>query len=354
MNRIISVDTINRTITVEAGARIGDISLALAAHGLALPSLPFPEYMTIGGVISTGTHGTSLKWGTVADSVLSMTLVTGSGELKTLTSSQNNDDLSAARVAVGMLGVIVQVTLQVIAMPWVRLSRTSFALKDLNQSLKALLSTFDHVWLHWTLGTDRVAAQCLETSIVEDGHFHPYVRSGRPLWRDASQRSPFVEQGIARLYKIRRLMKAVAAPIIEGLPKYPAAFLHMSMQYGTRFDQLDFMVDEIRNSHFAREHPGKIVELKFMKRSDLSFLGSNAGQDAVLFNLWWLTGRAEARKVFQPFESLMQRFHARPHWGKLHSVPDDTYMESAFPNWSRFKEVRDRYDPEQVFGAIPS
>ena len=46
-------------VRVEAGALLSELNEALAAHALALPNLGSVSEVTVGGVIATGTHGTS-------------------------------------------------------------------------------------------------------------------------------------------------------------------------------------------------------------------------------------------------------------------------------------------------------
>src|SRR5579863_2451407 len=67
LNKIHSVNTISKTILVDAGVELGEVSRTLAAHDLCLPSLSFHPEVTIAGAVATGTHGTSHRWGTLSD-----------------------------------------------------------------------------------------------------------------------------------------------------------------------------------------------------------------------------------------------------------------------------------------------
>ena len=55
LNRIVEIG--DRTVTVEAGIRYGELSVALHEHGLALPNLASLPHISVGGAIATGTHG---------------------------------------------------------------------------------------------------------------------------------------------------------------------------------------------------------------------------------------------------------------------------------------------------------
>src|SRR5205807_1963818 len=120
LNRIHTIDTVNKTVVVDAGVRLGNLTRALAERSLSLPSLSFLPDVTIGGAVATATHGTSPNWGTLSDFVRSMDVVLASGEVKKFGPESSPDELRAGRVAIGMLGVIVRLELQVVDRPWVR------------------------------------------------------------------------------------------------------------------------------------------------------------------------------------------------------------------------------------------
>src|SRR6266576_2401096 len=49
LNRIHKIDRVNKTVVVDAGVRLGDLSRALGEKNLSLPSLSFLPDLTIGG-----------------------------------------------------------------------------------------------------------------------------------------------------------------------------------------------------------------------------------------------------------------------------------------------------------------
>jgi hypothetical protein len=53
------------------------------------------------------------------------------------------------------------------------------------------------------------------------------------------------------------------------------------MQYGVAAWQAAAAIEQLRSSEFARSNPSRVLELKFLKGSDLSYLGPNAGYDSV-------------------------------------------------------------------------
>jgi L-gulono-1,4-lactone dehydrogenase len=358
LNRIRSIDPAQKTISVDAGARLGDISRALAIHGLALPSLSFLPEVTIGGAVATGTHGTSPKWGILADFVKSMQVVLASGEVKVFGPESPPQELQAARVAVGMLGAVVRVELQAVDMPRVRFSEIHLDLATFRLQLASILEKYEHVWAHWTLGEDKVRIECLELDAAQAAGSHNYVDHFNAVWRPSNRLAVRVLNGIgfstASLLLIRERCLSLVSRDKRRRDHQSAQGrqLFLSMQYGLKLGQCDTAIDCIRASEFALSNPGKIVEFKFVKGEDRSLLGPNTEGDAVLFNLWWFVDEARKHEVFTQFEETMQALHAKPHWGKLHSVPTKAYMRAAYPKWEMFEAVRQKYDPKCLFSIF--
>lgn len=110
---VLELDTKHNTVTTQAGIKTRRLIDWLADHGYALPSLPFFVDQTIGGAVSTGSHGSSLTHGSLSALVKQMKVVMADGTVKVITEA-DGDLMLAARTSVGFLGVIVEVTLAVV------------------------------------------------------------------------------------------------------------------------------------------------------------------------------------------------------------------------------------------------
>ncbi len=348
LNRVRRLDPGTNKVVVEAGVRIGDLTRFLAGSGLSLPSLPFLTECSIGAAVATATHGTSPRWGTISDFVQSLTVVLKSGEVKTIDSTSTREERRAANVAVGWLGIIVEVELQAIAMPWVRFEELSMTIDDFLARMPDLAERYEHIWGHWSLGADLVVLKCLESSVEQQKGFRPYVVGNGPYWGDQNLKLSRVPRAKAALRRIANLHPALkrAAKSVKG---ERAPEVGVTMQYSVGASQAPLAIERLRTSDFAKLNPGRVVEMKFLKASEQSYLGPNSGQDAVLFNTYWFVDEAVKLTVFDLFEDVMMGLGGRPHWGKLHKRQDIEYLRRVYPEWDEFETVRAKFDPDQIF-----
>ena len=320
-------------IRVSGGMSLGDVTHCLSAHNRCLPSLTFRPQSTVAGCVSTASHGTSMKWGTLSDFTTQISMVLASGEIATFSDDIDAQHMRAARASLGLLGVIVELELQAIEIPWFKMFRSEWPLEEFVKLQDNMWDHFDHIWCKWNIGSTNVHLICLQPASPGEPDAAPFIRYGEemPLWQSMLP-DPTTQ----------------AAPSL--LSRDPNT-RSLSMQYGFPASQLAEIVNVLRDSHFAKQNAGKTMEFKFLRGSNKTMLGPNLDSRNILINLAWaFVGSSEKAKVFSEFEDIMQGFGARPHWGKAHHIPSRDYVRRAFPEWESFDAIRRQYDPNNVFG----
>ena len=150
------VDQAAAQATIRAGTQIKALGEQLFAHGLAQANLGDIDVQSIAGAISTGTHGSGATLGSLSTQVVGLTLITAAGELIECSETHNRKIFKAAQVALGALGIITSVTLQLL--PAYRLDYT-WRRETLDECLTHVEDyrrenrNFEFFWLPYSDGT---------------------------------------------------------------------------------------------------------------------------------------------------------------------------------------------------------
>ena len=131
MNRILDVDTLSLTVTVEAGITYWDLANQLRTKGLAVANLSAYPEVTVGGGSGTGTHGSGygVHGKNLADQFISLEVVNARGEVQRIADTRLFTHL-------GVLGVVTSITLRCIPMFFLKQTCYEFADLDAFDSLR--------------------------------------------------------------------------------------------------------------------------------------------------------------------------------------------------------------------------
>jgi len=104
-------DPTHPTVTIGAGVTYGDLAPLLHAQGFAVPNLASLPHISVAGACATATHGSGVSNQCLSAAVSAIDFVTAGGELLHLSRSANPDVFPGAVVALGALGVVTSLTL---------------------------------------------------------------------------------------------------------------------------------------------------------------------------------------------------------------------------------------------------
>ncbi|KAH9323428.1 hypothetical protein KI387_018067, partial [Taxus chinensis] len=152
---VIAINKTAMTITVQSGIMMRDVMEEAAKHGLAVPAMIYWNGVSAAGVISTGAHGSGLagKGSGVYEYVVSMRLVVAAppseGYAKVITLTEADEDMKAARISLGTLGAISEITFAL--QPMFKRS-VSIAVEndtDLEKQAERFLRTYEFADIEW-------------------------------------------------------------------------------------------------------------------------------------------------------------------------------------------------------------
>ena len=129
LRRVLDIDPVNLSMTVEGGCLLAEVQAAAAAEGLLFPlSLASEGSCTIGGVLATNAGGTQvLRYGMARELCLGLEVVTAQGEvwrnLKGLRKDNSGYDLRDLVIgSEGTLGIVTAASLKLFPRPASRLA----------------------------------------------------------------------------------------------------------------------------------------------------------------------------------------------------------------------------------------
>lgn len=110
----VRVDAARRTVTVGAGARWHDVLEAVHPHRLSVATMPSIDVLSVGGTVSVNAHGLDFRQGSLSSSIRSLRIMTADGVVHTVGPDREPELFRAAVGGYGLLGVILDVQLELV------------------------------------------------------------------------------------------------------------------------------------------------------------------------------------------------------------------------------------------------
>ena len=335
----IRIDDDSETVSLSSGVPYGVLAAALQVEGWALRNMGSLPQISVGGAISTSTHGSGDRNGTLARAVSGLEIVTADGSLRTI--SPADDEFDGAVVSLGALGVVTRVTLDIEPSYLVR--------QDVYAGL-----TWPRLLEHYDAITSRAYSVSIFTNWVDDTRNTVWLKSRM------DERTPPQElYGAAPLGDDVRLAEGeesnttqqggVPGPWNERIPHFKMGFTpsngdELQTEYLVpRRHALDAMraVRELGPQIAPHLH---ITELRTMAADSL-WLSGAYDTDATAIHFTWKNEPPAVLALLPVIEAALEPFDARPHWGKLfHSV-----LRELYPRLDDFVALAHDFDPGGKF-----
>ncbi|MEU1672806.1 D-arabinono-1,4-lactone oxidase [Streptomyces roseifaciens] len=351
-----AIDRAAGTVTVGAGTTLRHLNTTLSAHGLSLANMGDIMEQTVSGAVSTGTHGTGRDSASLSAQVRALELVTADGSVLTCSADENPEVFAGARLGLGALGVITAVTFAVEPEFLLRAREEPMPLDRVTGEFEQLVAENEHFEFYWFPHTGncvtkrnnrssgpanppgRVAAW-VEDELLSNGLFGALCAVGRAV--------PAAVPGMAQLAG-----RALSARTYTDVPyrvfTSPRRVRFLEMEYAlpreAAMPALRALRAAIERSRLRVAFP---VEVRTAPADDIPLSTAHA-RDTAYLAVHMYRG-APYRAYFRAAEQIMTAHSGRPHWGKLHSR-DAGHLAAAYPRFAAFTALRDRLDPQRVFG----
>ena len=355
MDRLLDAEPSSGVVHVQAGASINSLGPQLEERGLALENQGDIDVQAVAGALATATHGTGIRFGNLSSRVEGIRLVTAAGEVMELTADANADALRAARVSLGALGIVTEVTLRCTPLYTLRRVDEPRPLPETLDRLDEHVDSSDHFEFWVFPYTQRALTRTMVRTAEE-----PEPMDERRVWLqeqllENTALDVLCRLGRARPQLIPRLNRMIARSL-SGSTKVGRSWRVYATKRAVRFTEMEYAISRVH----AREAVERVLELAERRALPVNFpieVRFAAGDDALLSTA---QGRdtcyvavpqylgLEYESYFRAVERIMDDYDGRPHWGKRH-YQTAAALAPRYPEWDRFQAVRARFDPAGLF-----
>jgi len=363
LDRVLRIDARARTIEVECGVRVDALTRAAAERGLTVVSPTLFPKPTVGGAIAVGAHGTDFMNGGMEDAIVALTMVDAAGNVRVV--HKDDADMGAAQVALGTLGVIYSVTLQLEPQYDVATEIRILPVKRVLAEFEDLQASCDFLEMFWFPFQDDMWVYIMNrTQAPRDPSTwwsRLRTRVNTAIQDVASQRLiPWIARHAPRLTPVLNSLASRMA-FQAGLSVKPASkAFHFQRAYAKCWE-MEYAVPSAEAARVWRagielvEHYAKSglypVNLALHGRftgASKGWIAPNHGRPTCYIDVTTAMGTPHWEGFFRELEGRWCEIEgARPHWGKVFFQVDR--VRHQYEHMERFLTVRESWDPERVF-----
>jgi L-gulonolactone oxidase len=345
-------------IEVEAGMLTRDMNKHLRKAGLMVPSLPIYEGMTVGGMAATGSHGSSLQHASLSDQVLEMTIVRPDGESVRVT-RQNPETWRAACLSLGLLGVVYSLRLKCEPAQQLETHDVIMPLEKGLRQMAQFVREFDHVsayvipynktmWFYIANRTNRPVDFTARRRAANYARQYAWFR-GLPLimkslarfWPGVIHTALLSAGGFLRTTNdVRRSDHAYH--YLATFPNLVDSEYVLPIAHAE--DAYRFLIETVEAWAKQKRYPINMAfHARFIKGSG-AYLSPTRGYSSICIEAATAANQWNDEFYRAWGDDMMQRFDARPHWGKgFYNLP--MIREQYRDGLRAFNRIRQKFDP---------
>jgi xylitol oxidase len=346
LNKVVSLDRKAKTITVEAGIKYGELAPYLHQQGFALHNLASLPHISVGGSITTATHGSGVKNGNLSSSVSGLEVVVADGSIVQFSKHTDAEKLNSVVVGLGAIGVITKVTLDLIPTFMIRQRVfTNMPLAQVKHNFEKIVSAGYSVSLFTNWQDDVVSEVWIKSRMDEKDHTEAGFYGAKAATKNLH---PVMAQSAEKCTD----QMGVPGVWYERLPHFKMGFTpstgkELQSEY---FIPLKHAVEAISAIARLGKQIGPhlfITEIRTIAADNL-WMSPCHNQTSVTIHFTWKPETEAVMKLLPLIEKELAPFNVRPHWGKIFTIAPKT-LASRYEKLSDFKKTVAHYDPNGKF-----
>lgn len=344
----IDLDPAAKTVTVGAGVRYGDLAPVIDARGFALHNLASLPHISVAGAIATATHGSGLHNGNLATQVSAFEFVAANGELIHLSRSKDPDHFSGAAVHLGALGILTRVTLEV--QPTYQVAQTVYLdlpIAELEHHLEEIFAAGYSVSLFTDWQNSRITQVWIKRRTDQTN-----APDLGPTFFTAHRATENMHPILGHTAEACTEQLGVPGPWYERLPHFrmnftPSSGQELQTEYLVPFEHAYAAIRAVETLRDQITPHLFVTELRTIDADQL-WMSTAYRRRSLAIHFTWKPDWPAVQTILPQIEARLWSFDARPHWGKLFTIPPDR-LDSLYPRLSEFKTLAARYDPNAKF-----
>ena len=341
------IDPLTHQAWLGAGAKLHDLSPQLSERGYAFRNLGDIDVQTLAGATSTGTHGTGKELQGLAAEIQALKLVTGSGELLEISAHENAEWLDGARVALGALGVITEIKMQLV-------ERFKLHRQVWPASNKHTLENAQRYWDE-NRNFEFFYIPFSDTSLLltHNVSTEPSTPANHDTSTSAMMQLKSLRDSLKWFTPLRRwlLKRAIANEPTENV--IGESWDLLASERNVRFNEMEYhlpvergleALEEVRH-YIETKRPDVFFPFEARQtKSDSAWLSPFNGGNRISVAVHCYHKDAYDF-LFTDVEPIFQKYGGRPHWGKLNSMTA-VQARAWYPDFENFAALRRELDPD--------
>ena len=344
LNRIVLLDRDHEAVTIEPGVRYGPLCQYLNDHGYAIHNMASLASISIAGAVATATHGSGDRNGNLSTAVSAIELINADGEIVEYSREKNSSSFDGAVAHLGALGMVTRLTLDIQpAFEMKQYVYEDLPFSQLPDNYDAITSAAYSVSLftNWQRPiVDQIWFKCRDPldfdierlgAAPADGPRHPLA--GLPVENCTEQ-------------------MGIPGPWCDRMPHFKMGF---TPSHGEEL-QSEFFVPRrhaVDALQAVQELSDSIAPLLFVSEvrtiaADNLWMSPCYGQHCVGIHFTWKPMWTEVKELLPAIEKKLTPFEARPHWGKLFTMPAEQ-VQARYERLPDFRKLVEELDPAGKF-----